>query len=135
MVVWPEYNSRPPARQPHSQPTEPPVRGKHETIFLLRSEDRRGPQQASYLCRCQSQQLQRSFCETSDIIAVPDVIHDLAPATRMAFNTLQRAVNVRALCAKTLCKWIVRILTTLVMMISETNDTASNNCYMNLNFL
>ena len=77
------------------------MRGKHGkgTIFLLRSEDGRGPQKASFLFRYQSQQLQRSFCETSDLIVVTDVIHDLAPATRMAFNALQRTVNVRALCA------------------------------------
>ena len=52
---------------------------------------------------------------------------------RMAFNALQRAVNVRALRAKTLHKWIVRILMMLLLlMISDTNDTENNNCYVNL---
>lgn len=77
---------------------------------------------------------QRSSCETSDVIVVADVIHDLAPASRTTFSAVQRAVNVRALRAKTLRKWIVRILMTLLMMISETNETANNNCYVNLNF-
>ena len=45
-----------------------------------------------------------------------------------------RVVNVRALRANTRRKWIVRILMTLLMMISETNDSV-NNCYVNLNFL
>ena len=63
------------------------------------------------------------------------MIHDLALASRMAFNALQRAVNVRALRAKTLRKWIVRILMMLLLMISHTNDTENNNCYVNLNFL
>ena len=59
--------------------------------------------------------------EISDVIVVGDVIHDLTPASRMAFSALQRAVNVRALRVKTLRKWIVRILIMLLMMISETN--------------
>lgn len=93
-------------------------RYKHEkeTIFLLRSGDGRDPQQALFLCRCQSQQPPRSSCETSDVIVVADVIHDLVPASRTAFSALQRAVNVRALRVKTLRKWIVRILMTLLMM-------------------
>ena len=72
------------------------------TIFLLRSGDGRDPQQALFLYRCQSQQPQRSSCETSDVIVVADVIHDLAPASRTAFSALQRAVNVRKLRVKTL---------------------------------
>ena len=109
-------------------------RYKHgkETIFLLKSGDGQDPQEALFLCRCQSQQLQRSSCETSDVIVVADVIHDLAPASRMAFNALQRAVNVRALLAKTLREWIVKILMMLLLMISDTNDTENNNCYANL---
>ena len=66
------------------------------------------------------------------VIVVADVIHDLAPASRMAFNALQRAVNVRALRAKTLRKWIVKILMMLLLMISDTNDTENKNCYVNL---
>ena len=58
-----------------------------------------------------------------------------APASRTTFSALQRAVNEKALRAKSLCKWIVRILMTLLMMISETNDTANNSCYVNLNLL
>ena len=53
-----------------------------------------------FLCRCQSQQPQRSFCETSDIIVVADVMHDLTPASRTAFSVLQHALIVRALYAK-----------------------------------
>jgi len=105
------------------------------TIFLLRSGDGRDPQQALFLCRCQSQQPQRNSYEISDVFVVADVIHDLVPASRTAFSTVQRAVNVRALRAKTPCKWIVRILMTLLMMTSGTNDTANNKCYLNLNFL
>ena len=56
---------------------------------------------------------------------VADAIHDLAPASRTAFSALQRGVNVRALRAKTLCNWIVRILMTLLLIISETNDIAN----------
>ena len=96
------------------------------TIFLLRSGDGRDPQQALFLRKCQSQQPQRNSCEISDVIVLADVIHDLAPASRTAFSTLQCAVNVRVLRAKTLCKWIERILKTLLRMISETNDTANN---------
>ena len=102
------------------------------TIFLLRSGDGRDPQQALLLCRCQSQQLQRSSCETSDVIVVAHAIHDPAPASRSAFSAFQRAVNVRALHAETHCKWIMSILMTLLMMISETSDTANNNCYVNV---
>ena len=71
----------------------------------------------------------------SEVIVVSDVIHDIAPTSRTAFSALHRAVNARALRVKTLCKWIVRILMTLPMMLSETNDTANNNCYLNLNLL
>ena len=67
------------------------------TIFLPRSGDGQDPQPALFLCRCQSQQPQRSSCETSDVIVVADVIHDLAPPSRTAFSVLQRAANVRAL--------------------------------------
>ena len=105
------------------------------TIFLLRSGDGQDNQQALFLCRCQNQKPQCSSCETSDVIVVADVIQDLAPASRTAYSALQRAVNVRALHAKTLCKWIMRILMTLLIMISETNDTANNNCYMKLKLL
>ena len=104
-------------------------------MFLLRSGDGQDPQQALLLCRCQSQQLQRSSCETSDVIVPADVIDDLVRASIMAFNALQRAVNLRALRAKTLRKWILRILMMLLMMISDTSDTEDNNCYVNLNFL
>ena len=55
------------------------------------------------------------------VIVVADVIHDLAPASIMAFSVLRRAVNVNALRAKNL--------------LSKTNDTANNNCYVYLNFL
>ena len=51
-----------------------------------------------------------------------------ARAARTAFSALQQAVNVRALCAKTPCKWIMRILMTLLLMISKTND-CKPNCY------
>ena len=102
------------------------------TIFLLRSGDGRDPQKALFLCRCQSQQPQSSSCKTSDVTVVADVINDLAPASRTAFSALQGAVNVRTLRAKTLCKWIVRILMTLLMMISETNDTTNDIYYVNL---
>ena len=34
-MVRPESNSRPPARQPDAQPTEPPVRGKHDYTRVL----------------------------------------------------------------------------------------------------
>ena len=84
---------------------------------------------------CSCADVRASSCETSDVIVVADVIYDLAPASRMALNALQRAVNVRALRAKTLRKWIVRILMMLLMMISDTYDTENNNCYVNLNFL
>ncbi|CAB4043449.1 Hypothetical predicted protein [Paramuricea clavata] len=46
-----------------------------------------------------SQQPQRSSCETSDVIVVADVIHDLAPASRTVFSALQRAANLKALYA------------------------------------
>ena len=105
------------------------------TIFLLRSGDGRHPQQPLVLCKCQSQQPQRSSCETSDVILAAVVIHDLEPASRTTFSTPQRAVNVRTLRAKTLCEWILRILMTLLLMISETNDTANNICYVNLALL
>ena len=72
------------------------------TIFLLGSRDGRDPQQALFLCRCQSQQPQRSLCETSDVIVVADVIHDLAPVSRTTFSAPERAVNVKTLSAKTL---------------------------------
>lgn len=123
-------------RRPISQSPCLFSRYKHgnETIFPLKSGDGPDLQKALFLCRCQSQQLQRSSCETSDVIVVADVIHDLPTASRMAFNALQRAVNVRALRAKTLRKWIVRILIMLLMMRSDTNDTENNNCYVNLNF-
>ena len=124
-------------RRPISQSPSLFSRYKHgkETIFLQKSGDGQDPQKALFLCRCQSQHLQRSSRETSDVIVVTDVIQDLAPASRMAFNALQRAFNVRALRAKTLRKWIVRILMMLLMMITDTNDTENNNCYVNLNFL
>ena len=122
-------------RCPISQSPRLFSRYKHgkETTFLQKSGDGQDPQKALFLCRCQSQQLQRSSCEISHVIVVACVIHDLAPASRMAFSALQRAVNV--LHAKTLRKWIVRILMMLLMMISDTNDTENNNCYVNLNFL
>ena len=102
---------------------------------FLPSGDGRDPQQALFLCKCQRQQPHRSSCETSDVIVVADVIHDLASTSRTACSALQRAFNVRALRAKTFCKWIVRILMTLLTMISETNDTANSNCCVNLNLL
>ena len=61
--------------------------------------------------------------------------YHLARASRTTFGALQRAVNVRTSRAKTRCKWIMRILMTLLLMISAANNTANNNCYVNLNLL